>query len=242
MQEALKADTGSDLKLQFALQRRSLAFDQARLCDYDKFEKWTTILMQAFTATPPENYHKISIEQIQRADLELFKFMMKETRGGIRPVSGKAPLEAALDKALMAPEVRLNLQPLQATMSVKRKGEHADDFSEQKRTKDDSMVEKLKKTVDNLQGQLKNLRVQQHSSSSGQPKGKGKKGSNKGKFIRMPPGLLGLSPVVANGEPACFDFNLGGCTRAKPGEKCSKGWHSCMHHGCFGPHSQKEHK
>ena len=41
VQEQIKADVNTDLKLKYALQRRSLAFDQARLLDYDVFERWT---------------------------------------------------------------------------------------------------------------------------------------------------------------------------------------------------------
>lgn len=42
VQEALKAEYNTDLKLHFALQRRSLAFDQARLVDFAEFEKGRT--------------------------------------------------------------------------------------------------------------------------------------------------------------------------------------------------------
>lgn len=40
VQAEIKADTSSDLRLKYALQRRSLALDQARLIDYEKMEKW----------------------------------------------------------------------------------------------------------------------------------------------------------------------------------------------------------
>ena len=50
--EALKADTHTDLKLRLALQRRSLSFDQARLVDYNVFEKWTHTIMDAFCSPP----------------------------------------------------------------------------------------------------------------------------------------------------------------------------------------------
>ena len=234
--EVLKADVGSDLKLQYALQRRSLAFDQARLVNYDKFEKWTQVLMQAYMAPPPDNYLRVTLEQIHRADLELFKYMMKETRSGIRPQSGTAPLETALEKALVAPEVRLSLQPLQGG---KRKldGQESNEADKKSKSSSSNEVEKLRKQLENVQGQLRNIR--------NSDLGAGKKGKGKGKsksIIRMPSALIGLSPVNGSNEPICFDYNLKGCSKAKPGEKCPKGWHSCMHHNCFLPHSQKDHK
>lgn len=238
VQEALKAEFDTDLKLRFALQRRSLALDQSRLIDFDKFERWTQVLMEAFTSPPPDGHLRVSIEQIHRADLELFKVMMRETRGGIKSFTGAPPLEDALKVAMNATEVRLLLQPLQG--SLKRKGEAQD--AEEKRNKSSSssssQVEKLQRTVENLQGQLKNLRAK---SQDNPPNRKGK-GRGKGKFnmIRMPPQLIGLSPTNGDNEPICFDFNLKGCSRAKAGERCEKGWHSCMK--CFKPHSQKDHQ
>ena len=44
VQAELQAETDTDLKLRLALQRRSLAFDQARLCDYNTFERWTQVI------------------------------------------------------------------------------------------------------------------------------------------------------------------------------------------------------
>eukprot|EP00434_Breviolum_minutum_P015721 symbB.v1.2.013853.t1/scaffold989.1/size146301/3 len=198
----------------------------------------TSSYMEAFTSPPPDGHLRVSIQQIHRADLELFKVMMRETRGGIKSFTGAPPLEDALKVAMNATEVRLLLQPLQG--SLKRKGEAQD--AEEKRNKSSSssssQVEKLQRTVENLQGQLKNLRAK---SQDNPPNRKGK-GRGKGKFnmIRMPPQLIGLSPTNGDNEPICFDFNLKGCSRAKAGERCEKGWHSCMK--CFKPHSQKDHQ
>ena len=89
--EALKADTNTDLKLRLALQRRSLSFDQARLVDYNVFEKWTHTMMDAFCSPPPEGHLRVTVEQLHRADLQLFKVMMRETRSGIKPISGTKP-------------------------------------------------------------------------------------------------------------------------------------------------------
>ena len=60
-------------------------------------------------------------------------------------------------------------------------------------------------------------------------------------MIRLPPQLLGMSPTTAKGNPICYDFNLHGCSKAKPGEKCPKGWHQCMRWGFQKAHSQKQH-
>lgn len=236
--EEVKADVSTDLKLRYALQRRSLAFDQARTVTFDKFERWTQVLLEAYTSNPPEGYRRVSIEQIHHADMELFKFLMKETRNGIRPVGTVLPLEDALAKAVVAPEIRLHLQPLQGSSSSAAKRKHEDDnFEQTKKNKgasgSGSDSEKLRRQVENLQGQLKNLK---------KGKGKGKaRGGRSSSSVKMPQELLGQSPMTSEGEPICFSFNCGGCSKASPGQRCSKGWRLCSKWGCQQPHSQRDH-
>lgn len=236
--EVLKAETDTDLKLRTALQRRSLSFDQSRLVDYNVFERWTQIMMEAYSTPPPEGYLKVTVEQLHRADLQLFKCMMRETRSGIKTIGGTKPVEDALKKAMDSTEVRLHLQPLQG--SLKRKADAIND--EEKKQKGQSDVAKMQKTIENLQGQVKNLRNANLGSASN-PGGKGKKGKGKSKtnLIRMPAQLIGMSPTTQQGDPCCFDYNLKGCSKAKAGERCPKGWHVCMRHGCFKEHPQYEH-
>ena len=90
------SDNSTDLKLEKALQRRSLAFDQARLLDYSIFEQWTQTMMEAYGAEPPHGYQRVSLEQLHQADLELFKRIVKETWSGVRPSGGVQPMKAAL--------------------------------------------------------------------------------------------------------------------------------------------------
>ncbi|CAL1130530.1 unnamed protein product [Cladocopium goreaui] len=213
VQEEVKADISSDLKLKYALQRRSLAFDQARLVDFDKFERWSQVLLEAYTASPPAGYNKVSIEQVHHADMELFKFLMKETRNGIRPIGTSVPLEDALAKAMSAPEIRLHLQPLQGSSSVKRKAEAEENLDNEKKKKQNqsSGEEKLRRQIQNLEGQLKNMR-------KGKGKGKGQ-GARSSSSIKMPQELLGQTAVTAANEPLCFSYNCNGCSKAAAGFK-----------------------
>ena len=173
VQAEIKADTSSDLRLKYALQRRSLALDQARLVDYEKMEKWSSVLLESYSKSPIDGYRRVTIEQIQHADMELFKMLIKRTRNGIRPVGGVARWETALEAVIASPEVRLHLQPLPSgSGSGKRKAEQEDeDRMEEPKTKQAKENEKLRRTIDNLNGQLKNLK-----RGKGAGKGKGKKG------------------------------------------------------------------
>lgn len=206
VKEEMKADTSTDLRLKYALQRRSLAFDQSRLASYDKLEKWLGILLEAYAAPPIDNYKRVSIEQIQLAEMEMFKYLIRETRRGIKPTGGLTPMEEALDRALVAPEIRLHLQPLQ---SSKRKGLDEDEPPVKKSKAAASENEKLRRTIENLQGQVKNL-------SKGQKKGKGKggRGHNRSE-VRMPSELIGQNATTSSNEPICFSYNLSGCKQQK---------------------------
>lgn len=201
------------------------------------------MLLEAYSANPVAGHRKVSIEQIQHADMELFKKLIKDTRDGIRPSGGAVPVQIALRAAITAPEIRLHLQPLPSGAATKRSSAEGDDSPIQpvsKKAKNNE-VEKMRRTIENLQGQVRNLR----STPSSRPKGKGKGG---GKIaaphgsVRMPPELIGQSATNAEGEPICFSFNLNGCKGAKAGQRCSKGWHMCTKPGCEGHHSQRDHK
>ena len=191
----LKANTSTDLKLKFALQRRSLAFDQSRLIDYDKMERWAQVLLDAFLEIPPAGYAKVSVEQVHNADLALFKCMMKETRSGIKPLAdGTLPIETAIRAAISAPEVRLCLQPLPLQSGARRKADDAvlEDTTSVKRRGEASKArteeERLKRQVQNLQGQVHNLQAQKGRGGPG--KG-GRKRLGRGADAESPHRLLG---------------------------------------------------
>ena len=66
----LQADIGSDILLRFALQRRSLTFDQCALVQYEAFELWSNTLIEAYFRPPPDGYRRVSLKQLQADDLE----------------------------------------------------------------------------------------------------------------------------------------------------------------------------
>ena len=78
-------------------------------------------------------------------------------------------------------------------------------------------------------------------------RGKGDRGGGKGEHggkemrVHMPNGLIGKNAKAPDGQPLCFDYNLGGCKEAKNGERCRVGMHLCAEPGCAKAHSSKEH-
>ena len=59
--------------------------------------------------------------------------------------------------------------------------------------------------------------------------------------VRMPRELIGCDAKLSDGRFLCFNYNLpAGCTGAKPGERCGRGFHLCCHPGCEGAHSYQK--
>eukprot|EP00974_Lingulodinium_polyedra_P076821 7436221-Lingulodinium_polyedra.AAC.1 len=86
--EAPVARLDSDLRVRQALQRRALAFDQARLCSYATLERWTSCMLRAYMRDQPPGYARVSLEQLIKADQEFFRVAQQSVRDGIRMQPG----------------------------------------------------------------------------------------------------------------------------------------------------------
>ena len=236
----LIADTSTDLLLKYALQRRSLAFDQCNLVTYQAFEIWSQVLITQYLRDVPEGYRRVSLEQVQNADLEMFKAAMRLTHRGIRPTgAGQRPLEDAIMSLKDSPDIRLYLQPLPGH-DRGGSGGSGSGRGKRKAGDEDSEVARMAKRIASLEGRLRNQSSSSQSNQGGGKSGKGK-GKRKTSFIKLPPALVGMDASGPDGSARCFGFNLGTCKDAKPGAKCGKGWHVCMRPGCGKPHSQLDH-
>ena len=240
--KTLSADMSSDLLLRNALQRRSIAFDHCLLVKYEVFEKWTDVMIDAYLAEPPVGYGRVSIDQLHRADMELFKFIISETKDGIKPArDGTSPVEEAVKKGMDVTAVRLALQPLQGGTAAKRSRPASSDAHE-----DDSDMDKLRKQLAEAKAQIQAMGKKRRDDDGKQGKGGKGKGKGEGKGMargKMPKDLRGGVPRTDDDENICFGYNLGTCSLAKPGAKCKKGLHVCCKAGCFEEHSfTKVHK
>ena len=72
-------------------------------------------------------HQRVSIEQLHRADLQLFKFITRETKDGVRMKNdGTFPVEEAIRTGMDIPEVRVCLQPLQGGSCSKKRSDSPD--------------------------------------------------------------------------------------------------------------------
>ena len=107
------ADTSSDLLLKWALMRRGLALDQAGVMSFKVHEEIVRLLIRELTRPPLPGFSKVSVEQLLRADQEIFNQLRDRTRNGVQMAGDMVkPVDAVVEKVLDMAVVRmLLLQP-----------------------------------------------------------------------------------------------------------------------------------
>ena len=112
-EQAIPVDTSTDLQLQWALQRRGLAFDQCSLIKHEEREIWVQQLLGQLTREPPTGFSKVTTSQVIRADRELFTIMAQEIQGPLQvDAAGEFPMEKKLKELRTDPRVTMHLLPL----------------------------------------------------------------------------------------------------------------------------------
>ena len=144
------ADTSSEILLNYALTRRSLAMDQANLVDFAVMQTWTEKLMKTRVDVPPSGFQKPTMKQLMAADVKFFEELSDVTRAGVQANAKGRPLDAAVPQVIHMPEVTSLMQPTAQLVS--------------------SDYGKVKDTPVNIPGKGPYLK--------GKGKGKGKKGKS----------------------------------------------------------------
>ncbi|CAE7625805.1 unnamed protein product [Symbiodinium sp. CCMP2592] len=105
--------TIGEYAVKLALQRRSLAFELARVCRYEYLESWHDQLLQVHMRSQPSGHQRVSIAQLREADKFLWTRIAEDTRGSLSMRSdGSYPFEASLAKWKDHTQVQCYLLPL----------------------------------------------------------------------------------------------------------------------------------
>ena len=203
-------DVSSAYKLQQCLRRRAVAYEFAGLISFEVHEQYIDRLMRRLNADPPPNYQATSMNQILRADREVWVYLSQNV-SDIRPQdTGNRPLDKALKEALNDYNVAFHLLPLPMGNPSSYAPYRAKDNFQPKE--------------DHAKGAFQ------------QRKGKGKaKGGAKGSSV-APRGIQGAVGRDSRGRPICFNYNLSSCDQAPAGGSCSRGRHICFKANCFKGH------
>ena len=106
------ADVGSELKLQWALQRRGIAMDQCRLLDWALHEDWVQWLLQSLTKDVPSGFGTIKLEQVIRADKELWTLLAQQQTKSLKPSNDVPAINEEFRKLTTDPRVTMFVLPL----------------------------------------------------------------------------------------------------------------------------------
>ena len=69
-------------------------------------------LLTTLAKDPPEGYGRVKIEQVVKADCELFTIMANEIKGSLRPSStGTLPMDKAMKQLRVDPRATMHLLP-----------------------------------------------------------------------------------------------------------------------------------
>lgn len=105
-------DTGTELKMQWALQRRGVAMDQCRLLDWSIHEDWVQWLLQSLTREVPSGFSSVRLEQIVRADKELWTILAQQPSKSLKPINDQPVLNRDFIALTTDPRVTMFVLPL----------------------------------------------------------------------------------------------------------------------------------
>ncbi|CAE7239501.1 GIP [Symbiodinium sp. CCMP2592] len=108
----IKADTSSEILLQFALLRRGLAFEMSNLLDFRLHRRWAEKLIETRMAAQLDTHSQVSFAQLEAADQKFFQELADRTRDGVQATAVGRPLDDCFEEVFNLPEVTHVMQPL----------------------------------------------------------------------------------------------------------------------------------
>ena len=206
-----------------ALRRRGIALAFTDSMSWEVHERYLQRIFQHLRNEAPEGYSKTSLQQVLRADREVFLHMVQRDVSVRRAADNTLPMDTAIMTAVSSYEVGFHLMPLP------------------KKTEKPQPSQPSGSNPGTWQPGKRNIQ----SSPYGKGQGKFGKGKTKSKKVMsmVPKELQGRDNVSVDphGRRLCFDFNLGRCSKAPNGGECDRGFHLCMRRGCHAPHPESEH-
>lgn len=114
--QEVRVDTGSDIKLLWAWQRRGIAMDQCHLLSWSVHDSWITYLMHMLSKEQPESFRPIKTDQLLRADREIWTLIAQEFKDSLkrRTDADPIPLDAVFRRLMTDPRITMLLLPLPA--------------------------------------------------------------------------------------------------------------------------------
>jgi hypothetical protein len=201
-EDVVKVDHSTELQLQWAMQRRGIALDQCRLIDWETHQRWVQYLLGLLTKAVPDGYAKIKMEQLLKADRELFLVMAQELQqSGDRLTDTPSPMNTAMPRLMTDPRITMHLLPLPSHATRVQSAPSA-------------TAPPRKENPMNAKGRGKVRREGKQSSKA---------------KAMCPAELKDYKQQDDQGRPICWAYNLkAGCKETVTDGRCKKGAHICI--------------
>ena len=214
----------TELQVLEALKRRGVAFAFVDALSWNVHERYLQALFSHLRTEPPEGYVKPTLQQLLKADRQVFLTMIRQDVNVRRQEDDTLEMDSAIMAALQSYEVGFHLMPLPKPKTA------------------DVKTQPVGGGPSVNQVPAWNPRGSQpyKGQSKGKTKGKGK-GKRPTNILPAELQNKGCVGVDDHGRRLCFNFNLNKCQEAASGAECSRGWHLCMKKSCHAPHSFLDH-
>ena len=116
--DTVVAEWNSELKYQWCLMRRGLAMDQCRVLSWEVHQHWTNYFLNLVTRPVNAGFQQIKLDQLVRADRELWTILAQEVTGSLKASGADIPLDAHVRRLSTDPRVTMLLLPLPANQKV----------------------------------------------------------------------------------------------------------------------------
>ena len=198
-----EADHGSEIKLQWCLQRRGVALEMCNLVSWDVSQQWLASLFVAYSTDSPSGFGRVTLQQLISADKAMWTILARETTQVKPDNTGARPLDAAIKKLMCDPRVTMHM------LALPIKGPAA----------------AVHDKPTGVTGP-----TQTSPGTPVQPKKKARPGKKNRVAATPPEELKNCYQVTADDKPICWSYNLAnGCGLPASGQppKCRRGAHIC---------------
>ena len=116
--DVVEAEWNSELKYQWCMMRRGLAMDQCRVLSWEVHQHWLNYLLNLLGRPVNPGFQSIKLEQLVRADRELWTLLAQEVTGSLKVAGGQIPLDKHVKQLTTDPRVTMLLLPLPVNQRV----------------------------------------------------------------------------------------------------------------------------
>ena len=100
------------------MMRRGLAFDQCRVLSWSVHQHWTNYMLNLMSRPVNPGFQQIKLDQLVRADRELWTLLAQEVSGSLKMDGNEIPLDKHVTRLATDPRVTMLLLPLPTNQRV----------------------------------------------------------------------------------------------------------------------------